>query len=312
MHVHGYVATFRSMQPHLWRCNYIRTYVPLQVSFLGSLTNAREMAQVFIGAFYGIPLFPVNQAPSLDQLQSLEERLLSQYYLHRDNLSSALLSYASLQGSALSSQQYEEKVDVEYHQCFKMQVSLARLRNFMRKMRECEVKGVKGGVYGLADEPSTGYGRYSISKLSKLIGCLVDTLLALNAADAKSAAVDMLAPPPPRAKEASSPYSRLELGVAGFAASSSPSQSPSPFFGHVHSLSEEDCRVLFHTLCIHGIPKMHARAIALLIKYGGGQGWWGGFIVKVATELFGAQQTEVFNKERWVWQIRNYVPLDYY
>lgn len=279
-------------------------YIPFQVSFLGSLTNAREMAQVFIGAFYGIPLFPPHQAPSLEQLQSLEERLLSQYYMHRDNLSSALLSYASLQGSALSSQQYEEKVNLEYHQCFKMQVSLARLRNFTRKMRESEAEGAVGGVYGLEDEASMpGYGRYSISKLSKLIGCLVDTLLALNAADAKSAVVpDMLvAPPPSRGKEAtSSPYSKLELG---FAASSPLPSGPSPFLGHVHSLSEEDCRVLFHTLCIHGIPKMHARAIALLIKYGGGQPWWGGFIVKVATELFGAQQTEVFNKERWVWQI---------
>ena len=260
------------------------------------------MAQVFIGAFYGIPLFPQNQAPSLEQLQSLEERLLSQYYLHRDNLSSALLSYASLQGSALSSQQYEEKVDVEYHQCFKMQVSLARLRNFMRKMRESEAKGVKGGVYGLTDEASVEHGCYSISKLSKLVGCLVDTLLALNTVDAKSASVDV--PAPPRAKDVDGPYSKL-LGV-GFAASS-PSPVHSPFLGHVHSLSEEDCRVLFHTLCIHGIPKMHARAIALLIKYGGGQDWWGGFIVKVATELFGAQQTEVFNKERWVCQICMYV-----
>ena len=92
------------------------------MTFLGSLTNTREMTQIFIGAFYGIPIFTREQSPSTTQLRSLEDRLLSQYYLHRDSLSSALLSYASLQGGASNSQLYEDRVNQEYQQCFKMQV----------------------------------------------------------------------------------------------------------------------------------------------------------------------------------------------
>ena len=70
--------------------------------------------------------------------------------------------------------------------------------------------------------------------------------------------------------------------------------------GPEQMMNEEECRVLFYTLCIHGIPKMHARATALLIKYGGSQSWWGRFLVHVAESLFDEQQAAIFNKERYV------------
>lgn len=249
------------------------------------------MSQVFIGAFYGIPLFPADQSPSVEQLLSLEEWLLSQYYLHRDSLTSALLSYATLQGGALgSSQQYEDKVNAEYQQCFKMQVSLARLRNFVKKKIDSESPcSEKGGTYNLPDESCIDYSWFSISKLSKMVGCLVDALLALGV-DAK------ISPE-------ISPVDSAERGVASLVMEGElygelPVSDSGSHLTQVRLLTEDECQVLFYTLCIHGIPKMHARAIALLIKYGGSQSWWGGFIVKVAADLFGGQQTAVFNKER--------------
>lgn len=256
------------------------------MTFLCSLTSAREVAQVFIGAFYGIPLFPADLCPSLEQLHSLEEWQLSQYYLHRDSLTSALLSYVSLQGNALgSSQQYEEKVNIEYQQCFKMQVSLARLRNFVKKTTDLQSERDRvGGVYQLPDESCIDYSRFSISKLSKMVGCLVDTLLALS--------IDMATP------SEASPKMSKEEGEETVAAVLPREQEFRALDTQVRLLTEDECRVLFYTLCIHGIPKVHARAIALLIKYGGAQSWWGGFIVGVVADLFGRQQPAVFNKER--------------
>ncbi len=259
-----------------------------QVTFLGSLTNTREMTQVFIGAFYGIPIFPPEQMPSTAQLHSLEDRLLSQYYLHRDSLTSALLSYASLQEGAPNTQLYEDKVNQVYQQCFKMQVSLARLRNFIKQKRESESKSASccGGVFQLP-ESSVNFSQCSISKLNKMVGCLVDTLLTINADTRKS----FQSLTSQRTEELASGGSGGDSNDEGL--------EPDGDFGQVQLLSEEECRVLFYTLCIHGIPKMHARATALLIKYGGSQSWWGNFIVKVATNLFDGQQTAIFNKERY-------------
>lgn len=247
------------------------------------------MTQVFIGAFYGIPIFPPEQMPSIEQLHSLEERFLSQYYLHRDTLTSSLLSYATLQGGATNSRQYEERVNMEYQQCFNMQVSLARLRNFISRSKS-EGGRVRGEVFQLPEESRVSYAHCSISKLSKMVGCLVDTLLALNVDANKS--VETLGPPAPGTKSRSpdDPAIAEDEGLV----------LDTDTLNEVHLLTEEECRILFYTLCIHGIPKMHARAIALLIKYGGSQLWWGGFIVKVAAELFSSQQTSIFNKERYI------------
>lgn len=249
------------------------------------------MVQVFIGAFYGIPLFPPDQAPSMEQLHSLQEWLLSQYYLHRDSLTSALLSYATQQGAPPTvlgpAHQYEDRVNVEYQQCFKMQVSLARLGNFIRRESEIDSESSGGGVFRLPSESCIDYANFSASKLSKMVGCLVDTLLALSAADGTAAPSSGPSSGGVSPKEEEQP-----LALVG--SDNDPFSQPQ----HVRLLTEEECRVLFYTLCIHGIPKMHARAIALLIKYGGSQSWWGGFIVKVAADLFGGQQAAIFNKER--------------
>lgn len=62
--------------------------------------------------------------------------------------------------------------------------------------------------------------------------------------------------------------------------------------------TESECSLLFMTLCIHGIPKFHARACALLIRLCGSQPWWGRFICSTIEKLFAARQTAVFNKDR--------------
>ena len=262
------------------------------MTFLGSLTNTREMAQVFIGAFYGLPLFPPDQTPSTEQLHSLEERLLTQYYLHRDSLSSALLSYASLHAGTPNLQQYEEKVSVEYQQCFKMQVSLARLRNFMKRLSESEnADSGKSGEFCLPQESGINYAQYSVSKLSKMVGCLVDTLLTLNIDPSSTRQSRQDSFTPAELSDESVNAETADEGLVLIDEGSTP---------QAHVLTEEECRVLFYTLCIHGIPKMHARAIALLIKYCGSQRWWGGFIVSVAANLFGEHQVDIFNKERYI------------
>ena len=262
------------------------------------------MAQVFIGAFYGLPLFPPDQTPSTEQLHSLEERLLTQYYLHRDSLSSALLSYASLHAGTPNLQQYEEKVSVEYQQCFKMQVSLARLRNFMKRLSESEdADSGKSGEFCLPQESGINYAQYSVSKLSKMVGCLVDTLLTLNIdpSSTRQSRQDSFTP-----AELSDECANVETAEEGLVLID---EGSTP---QAHVLTEEECRVLFYTLCIHGIPKMHARAIALLIKYCGSQWWWGGFIVSVAANLFGEHQADIFNKERYVMWYMNACPSVFY
>ena len=159
---------------------------------------------------------------------------------------------------------------------------MSRLRNFTKKMAaESQLSphgcGQQDGcgqqVYRLPEEACIDYSHFSISKLSKMVGCLVDTLLALS--------VDT------RPSPAMSPNG-LDF----------PPLLDSDPLAHARLLTEDECRVLFYTLCIHGIPKMHARATALLIKYGGSQSWWGRFVIKVAADLFGGHQTAVFNKER--------------
>lgn len=268
------------------------------------------MAQVFIGAFYGLPLFPASQAPSQEQLHSLEERLLAHYYLHRDSLTSALLSCTSQQGQGGvpgTSQQYEEKVSVEYQHCFRTQVSLARLRHFIRTTYRGEAAtgdklGGRGGggcgAFRLPEESDIDHAHHSISKLSKMVGCLVDTLLSLNVDSAERRNSPEVSILPPTTSSGGSGRDEREAGLEvedeGLGVEVGAVGDTQVRGG----LSEEECRVLFYTLCIHGIPKMHARAIALLIKYCGSQPWWGRFLVEVASELFGAQQTNVFNKER--------------
>ena len=262
------------------------------MTFLGSLVNTREPADVLIGSFYGIPLLSPDQTPSMEQLHTLEEHLLSQYYLYRDSLTSALLSYASVHSGAQSTKRCEEKVNYDYQLCFKTQVRLARLRNIICQLRPREEQS---RVFQLPDGSRINFSQYSISKLSKLIGTLLNTILSLNVDAEKPPGGEGVAPPRNRFEgEGRRDRSRLE-GVA----EDEGLEEDMQWFGQLPLLSEEECRVLFLMMCIHGTPQMHARTIALLINFGGSQTWWGKFIVKMAVTLFGGQQTHVFNKERY-------------
>lgn len=264
----------------------------MQVTFLASLVNTREPADILIGSFYGIPLLSPDQTPSMEQLQTLEEQLLSQYYLHRDSLTSALLSYASIHSGAQSTKGCEEKVHYDYQLCYKTQVCLGRLRSIISQLRPREEQS---GIFQLPDGSCVNYSQYSISKLSKLIGTLLNTILSLNVDAEKPPEGECLAPPRTRGEEEGGNDRSRSEGIA----EDEGLEEDMQWFGQLPLLSEEECRVLFLMMCIHGTPQMHARTIALLINFGGSQKWWGKFIVKMAITLFGGKQMQVFNKERY-------------
>ncbi len=122
------------------------------------------------------------------------------------------------------------------------------------------VPSEESGVFHLSQlSTCLDFSAVSVSQLSKLAGCLVDTLLVLT--DRHNEETEEVLP--------------------------------------VTCLpSESECSLLFMTLCIHGIPKFHARACALLLRLCGSQPWWGRFICSAITELFAGSQTAIFNKDR--------------
>ena len=252
--------------------------------------NTRESADILIGSFYGIPLLSAEQIPSMEQLQILEEHLLSQYYLHRDSLTSSLLSYSSMHGGAQNTKRCEERVNYDYHHCYKMQVCIGRLRSIVGQLRPREVHC---HVFQLPDGSSINYSQYSISKISKLIGTLLNTILSLNFDAEKPLEGESVILRNCGEEE----WRRDRFRPEGIPEDEG-LEEDMQWSRQLPLLSEEECRMLFLMMCIHGTPQMHARTIALLINFGGSQKWWGAFIVQMAVTLFGGEQTEIFDKER--------------
>lgn len=280
-----------------------------QVTFVGRLGANREKAQVFIGSFYGRPIFTGESSVPEHQLISLEEVILAQYHACREKLSQALLSYAGLSRKSSPDgqkqiKQCEEKVASSYQECFKAQVQLARLRHFNKSQKDQQATvdadkedggSDNGGVFSVDEEArSLNFQDMTFSRLSKIVGCLVDALLVLNGGAYTAAEVQ--ASPPVRRK----PFQRticfdpeppkFEDKIIDEFLEWSPVAPP--------SLSQRECSLLFLALCIHGVPKLHARACALLTRLCGSQEWWGRFITDMALELFNINQPGVFNKER--------------
>ena len=132
----------------------------------------------------------------------------------------------------------------------------------------------KNGVLCLGEQARLlDLSEMSSSRLYKFVGCLVDTLLVLS----------------------DQQYSEEDPSKAGF-----PEEAIQVFERQqtLPPMSEEDCYLLFSVLCIHGVPKLHARACGLLIRLCGSQPWWGRLITSTAIELFSSRQTAVFDKER--------------
>ena len=253
----------------------------VQVSFVGKLGASREKVQVFLGAFYGHPAIPGGEALPPVTLKSLESKMLSEYYRAKDKLVSSLALYTSVvnkSSDAAQVKQHEDLVAASNQACFKLQVRLARLRNFLRHYRAssgCAWSGER--VFELKEEAGRALlVDVASSQLCKTIGCLVDTLLvlSLNATPAVAAA---------RGK-----------GSADDVPAAVSSSPPPPSY-----LSEEDCSLLFMTLCVQGIPKLHARSCALLVTLCGSQPWWGSFVTGAVTSLYSMAQTTVFHKERY-------------
>ena len=240
---------------------------------------------MFLGSFFGQPVFgPESPLPST-LLHSLEEMLLGQYLMARGRLTSALMAYADMarKGDSTSNasllKQCESSVSSRYQNCFKAQVRLARLRNFIRTQAGGATRSEKDAsraVFKVDEElQKLDLSELASSRLYKLVGCLVDALLVLN---------DRGEPDTGQSGE-SGPEELPKL-----ASLESCQQLP--------TLTEGECSLLFTTLCVHGVPKLHARPCAVLIRLCGSQPWWGRFITNAALELFSSSQTAVFNRER--------------
>lgn len=179
-----------------------------------------------------------------------------------------------------------------YEQCFKTQVKLARLRNLKRAQEEVhgtEEKSREDGfsVYSVDKQVhSLDVASLSANKLNKTVGCIIDTLLVLNK--------NCMPTTNGNVKDETS-FTCL-LGEIpedeGFEMNSELYSEQPP------TLTEKECSLLFSCLCVHGVPKLHARACALLIRLCGSQDWWGHFVTRTSLDLLSGTQTAVFNKER--------------
>lgn len=241
---------------------------------------------MFLGAFYGHPATPGGggngELLSPITLKSLESKMLTEYYHAREKLVSSLSQYTPVVNKSSDAsllKQHEDAVTSSSQACFRLQVRLSRLRSFVQ---QCQA--MTGGCSWLAGrervfELKEGDWRalladVSSSQLCKTIGCLVDSLLVLSLNLASS---------------------RAEIGKGsddGLSAAVHPSPPPPSY------LSEEECSVLFMTLCVQGIPKLHARSCALLVALCGSQSWWGCFVTSAVATLYSSSQTTVFHKER--------------
>ena len=150
----------------------------------------------------------------------------------------------------------------------------------------------EGGVLQLEQQLQLlDLSEMSSSRLYKFSGCLVDTLLVLNdQSDEGNEARHQTSNARSETGQSSSEASPEENGSRDLAVQASK---------HPPTLTESECSLLFSTLCINGVPKLHARACALLVRLCGSQAWWGRFICSAMEELFSVRQTAVFNKERW-------------
>ena len=180
------------------------------MTYTGKLGASREKAQIFLGAFYGIPLLskPSQLLASVDPLGSrvlrpleqrllasvdplgsrvlrpLEQRLLSEYRSARDKLTASLTIHSSAveRGPASCRKQLQDRVRERYQACFLAQARLARIRNYANWVGNGgETAAIAaGGVFSVEEEAAgVEFAEISLSQLYRLAGCLVNTLLVL-------------------------------------------------------------------------------------------------------------------------------------
>lgn len=144
----------------------------LQVTYTGRLGAAREKAQVFLGAFYGVPLPTPHDPPRPEILVPLEQLLLSKYHAAREDLVSAL---EAVRGEPNERNSVRER----YQTCLVAQTRLARLRHYVTT--NGETPGEIGGVFSLHEAAARlDHSSLSLSQLSRLAGCLINTMLILS------------------------------------------------------------------------------------------------------------------------------------
>ena len=155
-----------------------------QVTYTGKLGATREKAQALLGSFYGIPLISTSPHRSVtnllkpDSLCPLEQRLLSEYCLARERLTTSLITSPGHPEGPTVLQ--KDNVRERYRACFLAQTRLARLRHYMHTVRTEGEAPVIGGVFSVEEAAAeVDLSGLSLSQLYRLSGCLVNVLLLL-------------------------------------------------------------------------------------------------------------------------------------
>ena len=148
---------------------------PLQVTYTARLGALREKAQVFLGAFYGIPLVAPGNPGGSEFLPSLERQLLSRYLSARQDLE-AELEAAGGSTAGGGEKAVQERVREKYQVCHVAQTRLARVRHLVSVVTERDAPGLID-----LEGSEVDYATLSLSQLYRLAGCLVNTMLILVA-----------------------------------------------------------------------------------------------------------------------------------
>ena len=275
---------------------------PLQVTYTARLGALREKAQVFLGAFYGIPLVAPGNPGGSEFLPSLERQLLSRYLSARQDLE-AELEAAGGSTAGEGEKAVQERVREKYQVCHVAQTRLARVRHLVSVVTE-------GDAPGLIDLEGSevDYATLSLSQLYRLAGCLVNTMLILVAPGEKEGdegapsftgnhlTLSILSVYYQYILSIVSVYSQYILSVQSI--------FQCPFLLHTDAVlgelevTEDECRLLLSSLCVHGVLRVQGRMCALLLRLCGAQPWWGEMVVSTASHLF-SSPTLIFNRKRF-------------
>ena len=232
-----------------------------RVTYIARMNASHEKLTTSLGYFFGRPVLSESEIPTESVLSTAEANLLAQYHSCRRQLEKSLSVFITNQHSPNHFQSTaEKKVRSACQDCYCAQVKLARFHHWARQL--CRYDGERNR------HSCAVPGQFSLASKTKEIEFSVIPLKKL--VKCAGCLVDTL----------------LTM---------TQSLPEEPNFVRI---SEDDCSLLFNSLCITSTPKLYARPCALLISLCGAAPWWGRFIASTASAMFAGDQTVVFDKER--------------
>lgn len=63
--------------------------------------------------------------------------------------------------------------------------------------------------------------------------------------------------------------------------------------------TQEECRTLFYSLCVHGVAEEQVRVCVFLVHSCGAEPWWNSFVADSFLDLFRSNPGRVFSKEKY-------------